>query len=788
MEPVVTIAIPDVAGTAARAATLQALARHTSKPYQVVLLLEESQPTSVSPKQNDQVAHQIRLPGLLNTSAALNCLLATCTTPYILHLESGAIVTAGWLSKLLAPFDDPTVALSGPSTNSSWNEQKILVGSEGTGWSVNQIDAYAATIAKRYSDQRRSLDTLHGLGDFCYLFKRSLAEQLGGFDEAYGPGPCWEIDFNTRAARAGFCAVWVVDAYVHRSPPSPWKVTSVRQHFTASKQLYQDRFCGLRLQGKKTDYEPHCKGEACEHFAPTDLIQVTLQRGEGKGREAASNDQQPPTLPPQVTLMDGKPLVSCIMPTRNRRAYILQALTYFERQQYPNRELIIVDDGDDKVADLVPAEDPRIRYIALPGQVSIGAKRNRACQLARGDIIAHWDDDDWYAPHRLEHQIAPLLAKKADMTGLETSCFFDLTKWEAWTCSPELHRRLFVGDVHGGTLVYWRRLWENGARYPDASLAEDAQFLQQARRRGACLQKLPHDRSFVYLRHDSNAWTFPLGSYLQPAGWKRADLSQFLPSDDLSFYAALSPIRPSLALSSSFIEDKDEPLVSCIMPTYNRRAFIAQAIAYFLRQEYTNKELIIVDDGSDAISDLVPLDERIRYIRPREKKTVGAKRNLACEQAKGSIIVHWDDDDWHAPHRLRCQVEALLRDGTDICGTTSLLFYDAGNGRAWQYVYPPEQRAWLVGGTLCYTRAFWASNRFPNMNIGEDSRFVWNSRPGRVTKLPDASFYVGIIHAHNVSPKKTNGSYWRPYPVERVQQLLENDWFFYHKETAIHGA
>ena len=75
-------------------------------------------------------------------------------------------------------------------------------------------------------------------------------------------------------------------------------------------------------------------------------------------------------------------------------------MAYFERQQYPNRELIIIDDGDDKVADLVPAGDPRIRYIALPGQVSIGAKRNSACQLARGDIIAHWDDDDHSAPGR----------------------------------------------------------------------------------------------------------------------------------------------------------------------------------------------------------------------------------------------------------------------------------------------------------------------------------------------------------------------------------------------------
>ncbi len=220
------------------------------------------------------------------------------------------------------------------------------------------------------------------------------------------------------------------------------------------------------------------------------------------------------------------------------------------------------------------------------------------------------------------------------------------------------------------------------------------------------------------------------------------------------------------------------------MPTYNRRAFVPQAIEYFLRQEYANKELVIVDDGTDPVNDLVPGDERIRYIRLQTKVTVGAKRNLACEQARGSIIVHWDDDDWHAPHRLSYQVEALLREGTELCGTHTLFFYDPENGRAWQYVYANGQRTWLVGGTLCYTRAFWESNRFTNINVGEDARFVWSARSGRMTKLADATFYVGIVHKHNVSPKKTNGSYWRPYPVEEIRQLLGDDWDFYQPKQA----
>ena len=87
------------------------------------------------------------------------------------------------------------------------------------------------------------------------------------------------------------------------------------------------------------------------------------------------------------------------------------------------------------------------------------------------------------------------------------------------------------------------------------------------------------------------------------------------------------------------------PLVSCIMPTYNRRRFLPLSIRYFQRQDYENKELIIIDDGSDDISDLVPEDERIHYHRLNQKKTLGAKLNMACELSRGSLIANWDDDD-----------------------------------------------------------------------------------------------------------------------------------------------
>ncbi len=230
------------------------------------------------------------------------------------------------------------------------------------------------------------------------------------------------------------------------------------------------------------------------------------------------------------------------------------------------------------------------------------------------------------------------------------------------------------------------------------------------------------------------------------------------------------------------------PLVTCIMPTCDRRPFVPRAIRSFLRQDHPNKELIVVDDGVDAVGDLVPDDPRLRYVRLPRRATVGAKRNIACEHAAGSLIAHWDDDDWQAPRRLRCQVEALQRAGADLCGLRTLLFYDMRTARAWRYDYPDGMRPWLAGSSLLYTRAFWAAHRFPQTNLGEDSHFVANAEPARLVTMPDFTVHVGIIHGQNVSPKHTGSAWWRPHPVEEVGQLMGEDWAEFRGDALVPSA
>ncbi|MGH9945399.1 MAG: glycosyltransferase, partial [Pyrinomonadaceae bacterium] len=155
------------------------------------------------------------------------------------------------------------------------------------------------------------------------------------------------------------------------------------------------------------------------------------------------------------------------------------------------------------------------------GRLSIGAKRNLACRFAEGEIIAHWDDDDWYAPDRLRYQALPLITGEADLTGLENAFVLELPDGKFWTVAPQLHQRMFVGNVHGGTLVYRKELLARlGLSYPEIDLAEDAWLLYHATNGGGRLRRLENHGVFIYVRHGRNAWNqFMPGRFIDPGGW-----------------------------------------------------------------------------------------------------------------------------------------------------------------------------------------------------------------------------------------------------------------------------
>ena len=101
------------------------------------------------------------------------------------------------------------------------------------------------------------------------------------------------------------------------------------------------------------------------------------------------------------------------------------------------------------------------------------------------------------------------------------------------------------------------------------------------------------------------------------------------------------------------------PVVSVIIPTYNRAHLIGRAIRSVLDQTYQDWELIVVDDAStDDIPGIVKgfTDGRVKYIRHDENKGAAAARNTGIQAARGAYIAFLDSDDEWLPEKLERQV------------------------------------------------------------------------------------------------------------------------------------
>ncbi|HEY0408510.1 MAG TPA: glycosyltransferase [Pyrinomonadaceae bacterium] len=766
-------------------ATLRSVRAHTAVDFDLLLLPDgPDEPTQAFLGQLSD-APQSATTEPRGTAACFNRLTASSDAEIFVLLESGALVSPQWLEHLLRALDaDPRNGLAGPTTNYSWNEQCFFHQARETPEDIARVALDAHAI---FGDETRSLEPLYSLSDFCYVVRREVIEAIGAAEEGYQLGPCWEMDYNIRAARAGFRGVWACASYVHRAPFTARRYNEETLRFEASKRLYQDKFCGARLRGQKTDYRAHCSGDACPNFAPPELLlnKQALPMREPEALPAVvavslATMHAPAALPlaapvelspapvelsivaPVVEqearagfVETNAPLVSCIMPTYNRRHFLPLAIRCFMRQDYPNLELIIVDDGTDAVANCVP-EDARVRYLRLNERLTIGAKRNVACEQARGDFIVHWDDDDWSPSWRVSAQVKALIERGADISGTSRLFYYEAATDRAWEYRFAADGVSWVG---GNTMAYRKEFWKLN-RFPEVQVGEDTLFMHNEVSK--TIFDLDTPELCVATVHDGNT------SYKETTGmfWHRresADVRALL-GDDL--HLSLSQFAPAQAPAW--------PLVSCIMPTYNRQPFLPIALSNFMAQDYPNKELIIVDDSDTPVDHLVNGLPGVRYIYLGRRESIGAKRNLACQMAQGSIIAHWDDDDWYAPERLRYQARPILAGEADLSGLSNAFVLELSKGIFWTVNAHLHRRMFVGnvhGGTLVYRKSLLEQGlRYPEINLAEDAWLLYEAtnQGRRLLELPNQGVYVYMRHGSNAWSECTPGSFIDPSGWQRV--------------------
>lgn len=209
-------------------------------------------------------------------------------------------------------------------------------------------------------------------------------------------------------------------------------------------------------------------------------------------------------------------------------------------------------------------------------------------------------------------------------------------------------------------------------------------------------------------------------------------------------------------------------LVSCIMATRDRREFIPQALRCFLRQTYSESELIIVDDGRDSVADLCEGIPRVRYIRLHRPATTGTKLNIGIERARGGILQKLDDDDYYHPDFLKLAM-ARLPSRTSVRTLVAwdcFLILTAGETRLRH-----SGHGWDAGGTFCFYRKLWECNPFRDVAKNEDYWFVYDHRP-RISRVCAAESYILVRHGGNT---------WQFRSGERVDSYFQS-LPFYSKE------
>ena len=168
------------------------------------------------------------------------------------------------------------------------------------------------------------------------------------------------------------------------------------------------------------------------------------------------------------------------------------------------------------------------------------------------------------------------------------------------------------------------------------------------------------------------------------------------------------------------------PFVSVCTPTFNRRPFIPYMIKCFENQIYPkeNIEWIIVDDGTDKVEDLVINIPQVKYFKFDEKMTLGKKRNILNEKAKGDIILYMDDDDYYPAERISHAVDVLNKNPKVLCVGSSIMYiYFKHINKMYQFgPYGPNH---ATAATFAFRKELLKQTKFDELScVAEEKKFL----------------------------------------------------------------
>ncbi len=485
--------------------------------------------------------------------------------------------------------------------------------------------------------------------------------------------------------------------------------------------------------------------------------------------------------------MTETPKISVIVPTRNRASFLLQLFELYKEQTWKNKELLVLDDSaqENTAFKKLSSRHSDIKYWHQAQKLSIGAKRNALISESSGEVIAHFDDDDYYAPNYLSWMHGEMESNHADLIKLggwftfhqksNTLGFWDTTDFKSEhhifcgtedlqpkkeALSENALRSFMTG--YGFSFVYKKDCWTESP-FPDRNIGEDSIFAEQ----------LINAQRKIHLTQDA------CGICLHII--HRGNTSRCFPN-----YIIPKPLHDKLfpGRLKGQTAGEELPTVTICTLTHNREKHVKRLQKCVESQDYplSKIEWLILDDSNTYNHNLTLTSStgiKIKYQRLKKKMKLGKKRNLAHKLCSNDYIVYMDDDDFYHPQRVRHAVESLIQEDKELAGSTSLLIYFLHDKTLW--LSGPFGATHATAGTFAMTKRFALSHFYNNESLCNEEKEFLNNYTIPMAQLKPEKTMVCISHESNTFDKKKmrkNGETKRMRKVDSAEIKKALEQFF----------
>ena len=446
------------------------------------------------------------------------------------------------------------------------------------------------------------------------------------------------------------------------------------------------------------------------------------------------------------------PLISCLCITKNSEELVKLSIDCFNKQLYPNKELIVVYEDNNKYIDVIVETNQQENIIFYKVDTNpkktLGELRNISINIAKGEYIAQWDDDDWHSPLRLWEQFYYI--KKSNKFGsiLKSWLVFDQRN----NLLYERKRTDLVGWE--GTLLFKKSEIKN--LYQNLAKGEDTGFVKQIESQ---IYPIYYPELYIYRVHYNNTWDYrKLKIDIIDPGTVYKDQS-FITKLDIN----KKKVNKVLCFTTSY--NRLKMLRGCIMDIKNQTypsTYHSINVTSGFKIEKFNLKSIFSPKSVDSellqklFDDLISEKCQIMYSWNLNQHLNHIKAIKATNIDDYDVFVKIDDDDIYKKDYIQNIVDVFNNNDVDVISSKAI--YQLNNNNVYKVNANnlganPEGCDFKLPATFAFNRK--ALELIINIKDGqgfEDNmwRDAWCSQC-KILEVDNTEQFIWHIHGKNIS-------------------------------------